>query len=99
MKKPYIYERTTYPRKEMTIAEAEVPMAVAKIAIEIVRAHAMVAAIPDGEDSAGRQKVRLPTAQELTARACDLAEAMWLEFEKRDWLADVPEPAGETDEK
>lgn len=30
------------------------------------------------------------TSKELATRACDLAEAMWREFESRDWVLDVP---------
>ena len=66
------------------------PNAVARMAENIVTRWAQVAAVPDGEDSSGRQKMRLPTAEELAVRACDIAEAVWLEFQKRDWLMALP---------
>jgi hypothetical protein len=74
------------------IHKTAMPHTVGLVALDIVKAHAMIAAIPDGEDSAGRAKLRLPTADELTTRACDIAAEMWIQFQKRDWMFDVPLP-------
>ena len=92
-KKPYITNKPSAwdePRTIISMAQGET--AIARLAIDIATRFALVAAIPDGEDSAGRQKLRLPAAQELAARSCDIADALVSEFEARDWLYDVPEP-------
>ena len=64
----------------------------ADLAKHIVERWALVAAIPDGEDSAGRQKLRLPDPLELAKRACDIAEETWTEFESRGWVLRIPAP-------
>lgn len=57
MRKPYIHKAPRYRSEQMHVTESEMPDACARLAIEIVRSHAMVAAMPDGEDSAGRQRL------------------------------------------
>ncbi len=64
----------------------------AKIAIEMVQHWGMIMAMPDREDSAGRQKLRQMTPEELVQRACESAEKLIKEFEKREWLLKLPEP-------
>ncbi len=46
----------------------------AKMAAALIERWGMVAAIPDGEDSAGRAKLRLATPEELVARAFSCAK-------------------------
>lgn len=65
----------------------------AKIAIACAERWALVAAIPDGEDSSGRQKLRLPTPQELAERSAGIASALYEEFDTRGWM--IPIPSGE----
>ena len=55
------------------IHETELLEQEAKIVLEIVERWGSVAAMPDGEDSAGRQKLRLATPEELTDRAFQCA--------------------------
>lgn len=64
---------------------------VASIAKEMAERWGMVAALPDGEDTSGRQKLRIMTPEELVERACTVAELLWLDFEKRGWTLDIPE--------
>lgn len=45
----------------------------------------MIAAQSDGEDSAGRSKLRLQTPQELVERACNVAGLMYEEIKARGW--------------
>jgi hypothetical protein len=68
------------------------PYTIAKVAIEMVEKWGPVAAVPDGEDSAGRQKLRMQTAAELAVRACETAAALWKEFEHRGWFFEMPLP-------
>lgn len=43
-----------------------------------------------GEDSSGRARHRPPTDTEVVARACDIADRLYQEFEKRGWLVIAP---------
>ena len=63
----------------------------ARMALDIAKQCAMVVAESDGEDSAGRQRIRLLDAHEVALRAVRIAADMWDEFEKRNWLHDLPE--------
>jgi hypothetical protein len=47
-----------------------------RVAVEMATRWGMVAAVPDGEDSAKRQKLRLMTPQELVDRAIESALAL-----------------------
>ncbi len=67
-------------------------VSVAKIAIEMASRWGMVAATQDGEDSAGRQKLRSLEPDELADKACRTAQALWSRFERLGWLVTIPEP-------
>lgn len=69
-----------------------VPDPRAKMAEECIRQWGMVAGVPDGEDSAGRSRLRLATVNELVARACASADTLYAEFDKRGWLVSIPSP-------
>lgn len=68
------------------------PYTVARIAMSMAERWGMVAAMPDGEDSAGRQKLRVLTPEELANKACATAAALWKEFGERDWFYENPMP-------
>ena len=83
----------SYGKGEMphiTTHETELLTMRAKIAINFAERWGMVAATPDGEDSAGRQKLRMATTAEVSSRACDMVQAMFEEFEKREWVKKIP---------
>lgn len=50
---------------------------IATVATELVSHLAIVAAMPDGEDSKGRQKLRLLTPKEVAKRAFEIASELW----------------------
>ncbi len=64
----------------------------ALMANSFIERWAMVAAKPDGEDSAGRQRLTLLSVPEVVERACSMAETALAEFEKRGWMLTVPLP-------
>lgn len=64
----------------------------ARLAATLIERWGLVAAEVEGEDSAGRAKIRRLTPDELVRDACNTAEAAWDEFEKRGWLLDIPLP-------
>lgn len=69
---------------------SEVVGAEAHLAQELIRAWGMVAAIGNGEDSAGRAKLRLQTPAELVDRATATAEAFFTEVRARGWTTKIP---------
>lgn len=77
---------------EVVICHTKLPSHQGRFAEELMRHLAIVAAVPDGEDSLGRQKFRLMTEEEAVTRATKMAELAWAEFEKRNWILEVPLP-------
>jgi len=64
----------------------------AELARDIAVRLALVAAMPDGEDSSGRQKFRMMEPDEVADRACAIADQLVGEFERREWMIDLPAP-------
>lgn len=62
----------------------------ATFAMSCLERWGVVASEPDGEDSAGRQKLRLLSVTDLVARACDTAEQAFKAFDQRGWLLAIP---------
>src|SRR6478736_7497633 len=50
-----------------------------------------IAGAPDGEDSAGRQRIRLQTAAELVQRATETVALACAEMERRGWMQRIPD--------
>ena len=65
----------------------------ARTAIQLAERWALVACETDGEDSAGRQKVRRLTPEELADQACHTVEAIFSQFKTRGWLLEIPDYA------
>ena len=63
----------------LMLHHSEIPEDEAKLAFSLLERWGMVAAAPDGEDSAGRSKLKLSTPDELVERAFAVAK---LAFDK-----------------
>lgn len=74
------------------IWQLEQPNWEARLAVQLVERWGMVAALPDGEDSAGRSKARLATPKEITTHACDVAALLVSECRARGWVDRLPSP-------
>jgi len=70
--------------------ERQMPDPRARFAMACIERWGMVCAMPDGEDSGGRQKLRPATVSEITEHACACAEAAYDQFQKRGWFIAVP---------
>ena len=70
--------------------ERKVPDPRARFAMALIERWGMVTGETDGEDSAGRQRIRLQSVEEVTERACGCATAAFAAFEKRGWLIAMP---------
>ncbi len=64
----------------------------AELAKELVKHFGVIAGVTDGEDSAGRQKIRMQESAELVERACNISDLMFAQFEARGWSLALPEP-------
>src|SRR6185437_6515407 len=64
----------------------------ADFAARLMEHLSIISAIPDGEDSAGRQKIALMPPNEVASRACNISAAAFAEFESRGWLVPAPDP-------
>jgi hypothetical protein len=74
------------------VVDTVAPNRRARFAAEFINRWGAVAAIPDGEDSVGRQQMRLATPEELVERACETAELLHQSLVARGWLVDIPAP-------
>lgn len=88
----YIERKTYSGSTEITICHTEVPQEKAKTALDLMRHLAIVAGEVNGEDTAGRQKLRLMTPEEVVDRAISIADIAWNKFREKDWILDVPVP-------
>lgn len=79
-----------YPRPQFVVHALYHPNLSARLAIDLSKHLAVVAIVESGEDSAGRQKVRLLTPSEVALRVCDIADSMMHEFNTRGWLQQAP---------
>src|SRR6185312_692836 len=70
----------------LVVHEVEHPNFEARLAVNLLEKWGMVAAETDGEDSAGRAKLRLSTPKELAERACNVAA----EIRTRGWFVSAP---------
>lgn len=63
----------------------------AVLAANFTEKWALVAGEADGEDTAGRQKIRRLSPVELASHACETVEALYAEFAKRGWTLALPD--------
>ena len=62
-----------YGQQKLIVHETEVLEQETRLAFSLLERWGMVASVPDGEDSAGRSKLRLSTPPELIDRAFEVA--------------------------
>jgi hypothetical protein len=77
-------------RPAMTVHQTEVACDTARMAFELISRWGMVAATPAGEDSAGRQRLRLQTPSELVDRAFVVADLAFHEARRRGLMVRTP---------
>lgn len=88
-----------YGQERMIIEATHVFGTRAAIAKDLMEHIAMAMGQVDGEDSAGRQKLRLMRPDEVAKRACEIADHLVDEFESRGWMVFVPDVERLTDEQ
>lgn len=87
-----------YSGDPVSIQHQAVPNACASYAMDLAKHFALVAGIPDGEDTSGRQRLRLATPAEVASRACQVAEILFQQMGDRGWYHQVPTHLGKDDQ-
>lgn len=62
----------------------------AQLAEKLLSHFGVVAAVPDGNDDAGRQQLALMHPLDVVRRACDIADYFYDAIKERDWEIAVP---------
>lgn len=62
----------------------------ARLATAMVERWGSVAGEPDGEDTAGRSKLKLAAPDDLVKRACDVSESLVQQLNDRGWIMETP---------
>lgn len=91
MKEPRIEILKRFGEKEVVISHVQMLRKEAELVAAFIERWGMVAGQPDGEDTAGRHKLRLSTPEELVTRAFEIAEVFFAEAEKRGYVLDLPQ--------
>ena len=90
---PHIVERETYCGATEVNTHASVALNLeADLAFHLMKQLSIIAAKEDGEDSAGRQRIRLLSPEEVAERSCAIAAAAVRKFEENGWMKEVPAP-------
>lgn len=88
----YLIEREDYRGgTEISVGHRRAFDSRAILATDIVKHFGVVACVPDGEDSNGRQRMRLQTPDELVTRVCEIVDRMATAFTDRGWVLALPD--------
>src|SRR4051812_7981894 len=85
-----VYPQYSSKRPEVVFHSTEAPTEEARMAMVFCEKWGMVSGDSDGEDSAGRQKFKLSSVEDVVSRATTMATTLFDEFRKRGWLLKVP---------
>lgn len=85
-----VRNRPRYSEFEAIAEETELPDATARFAAELISKFGAIAAIEDGEDTVGRQKMRLQNARELVERSFAIAEQYYEVARSRGYMVQCP---------
>ncbi len=86
----FTYDTVFANTDSMMINEREHPDAEARFAMQLLSHHGVLMGTPDGEDSAGRQKLDYLPPAKVVGRALDIAQAFYVEARKRGCMLLLP---------
>lgn len=86
---PSAYERDLGPT--VLICRLEHPTLEGEFMLQLIEKHALITAEDNGEDSAGRQKMRKQTALEIVSAAAEITEEAFGEMRARNWTVRSPD--------
>ena len=88
----YIEQKTYKGATEIIVCNSIALFPQAKFAQDLMHNLAIAAAVPDGEDSSGKQKMRQMTEMEVVYRATKISQIAFADFSARGWILDLPMP-------
>ena len=86
-----IKKKTRYCNESIVIHDKLIADSRGRLAISLIERWGLIMAKDDGEDTAGRHKVKALPADEVVKAACDIAKEVFREFKRRDWMLAVPD--------
>ena len=92
----YTEKKTYKGATEIIICNSIALFPQARLAQDLMHNLAIAAAVPDGEDSTGKQKMRQMTEMEVVYRATKISQIAFADFKLRGWILDLPMPKQET---
>ena len=87
-----IVRKTFRGGTEVSVAETEAPTFEARVAIALIEKWGMVLCEFDGEDSSGRQKMKLKSPEDVVKQAFNTAALAVEEIRSRGLMIDIPLP-------
>jgi hypothetical protein len=79
-----------YDNLDLHVHDTDAPNWEARMASLLIDRWGMVVGGTDGEDSAGRSKLRLLSPEEIVERACATAQLAVAAFRARGWVQQLP---------
>jgi hypothetical protein len=89
--KTRICSEHSYGDKQVKVYDTEMPNQEARFAFEMLGRFGLIAGMPDGEDSTGRQKAALLPVEETVARVFDLAHEAFRVARERGLMVALPD--------
>lgn len=81
-------DRERYSRPEVMVHDTEVMNNEARFVLVLLEKWGMIQGTDDGEDSAGRAKIRMMTVDETVDRAIDMSQAAFTAMRARGWIVE-----------
>lgn len=85
-----VSESDNFRKPRPMVHELETMTRKARLATVLLEKWGPVAGADDGEDSAGRAKIRRLSAEEIVEHACEIADRAIDSFRARGWMKPVP---------
>lgn len=85
--------------EQLLVCQREAPNHKARLATALIERWGVVAAVPDGESSDGRAKLRKMTPEELVEEATTTADLAVEKFRSMGWMIELPEVRKVSDRK
>jgi hypothetical protein len=88
-----VTEPVSYGSKELEVKvfQTEMPTQEAQFAMALIERWGMVMGMPDGEDSAGRTRLKLMTPSQLVDRAFQVASEAYIVARQRGLMVELPD--------
>lgn len=90
MQTAHVVNQYQVDNPKLVIHDTEAPTFEGRLAIVLVEKWGMVAGVDDGEDKAGRSKLRLMAPDEVVKRACTTSALLAAALREKGWMTALP---------